>query len=138
MVRWCWRAYGFGFYLGGWLIKKPDSLLYKRRYLELAQNFYTKHGGKAVMLARVIPIVRTFAPIVAGMVKMSHKRFVLFTIIGGFLWANLFGFGGYYLGVRFPFVLEWLLPIAALIVILSIIPAIISYCKQTYANKVKA
>jgi len=123
-------GYFFGDKLGFWLMKKPDSLFYKRRYLELARSFYQKHGGKAVALARVVPVVRTFAPIVAGMVRMSWPRFVFFTVFGAIIWVCVFAFGGYYLGVRFPSLIDWLLPLSFLIVLLSIIPGVVGYFKK--------
>ncbi len=123
-------GYVFGDKLGAWLLKKPDTWFYKRRHLELARSFYVRHGGKAIALARVVPVVRTFAPIVAGMVKMPWSRFALFTSLGALCWVLAFACGGYYLGVRFPILIHWLLPLSLCIVLLSVIPALVSYLKN--------
>lgn len=128
-------GYLFGEKLGHWLEKRPDSWYFKKSHLELAHTFFHKHGGKAVVLARVVPIVRTFIPVVAGMGEMLYSRFLVFTVLGAVIWAGAFAGAGYYLGVKFPFLIEWLLPIAFLIVLLSILPGIIALVRQFFAKK---
>ena len=128
-------AYFFGDKLGHWLQSKEDTWYYKRQHLDSAHQFVEKHGGKAVLLARMVPIVRTFTPIVAGMGEMVYARFLFFTIAGAVLWAAIFAAGGYFLGQRFPFLIDWLLPVALIIVIASILPGIVSVLKRRWLKK---
>ena len=123
-------GYWFGARLGGWLEKRNESFFYRKKHLALARDFYQKHGGKAVLFARVIPIVRTFTPIVSGMVSMPIGRFVLFNIAGSFLWSGTFGLAGYFLGVRFPALIELILPIALTIIVLSLLPGLWAMIKK--------
>jgi len=118
-------GYWTGKKLGGWLMKQKDSFFFKKRYLTEAQHFYEKHGGKALILARFIPAVRTFAPIAAGIAKMKYEKFFFNNIIGGTLWAAGMTIGGYFLGRVIPNADKYLLPIVGLIIIISVIPAIL-------------
>ncbi len=110
--------------LGGWLLKQPDSWFFKRKHLFKAQAFYEKHGGKTLILARFIPIIRTFAPIAAGMADMNYSRFLTFNVVGGAGWASLMLLAGYFLGRVIPNVDRYLLPIVGVIIVVSIIPAL--------------
>ena len=87
-----------------------------------AQEFYEKHGGKAITIARFMPIVRTFAPIVAGIGHMDHKKFTFFNFIGGTVWVWVMVFGGYFLGNVIPDVDKYILPIVMVIIVLSVAP----------------
>lgn len=127
-------AYWFGRYLGEWLLKRPDSFWFKRRYLEKARLFYDRHGGKALVLARLIPIVRTFVPIVAGMARMSYVHYVWYTVLGAVIWCMGIPLLGYYLGSRIPGIADWILPIILLIVVLSVLPGVYHYIKQRRAR----
>lgn len=111
--------------LGGWLLKQKDSFFFKKKYLTEAQRFYTKHGAQALILARFVPAVRTFAPIAAGIADMHYNSFFFNNIIGGALWATGMTVGGYFLGRVIPNVDKYLLPIIALIVVISLIPAVL-------------
>lgn len=91
-------GYWFGAKTGPLLFKREDSLLFKRRHLIKANIFYEKHGGKTITLARFLPIIRTFAPIVAGAAEMKYRRFVLFNLLGGMLWAAGMTLLGFFLG----------------------------------------
>jgi len=117
-----------GYYLGQKfgrkLFSRKDSIWFHQDHLTRAQNFYDKHGGKTIILARFIPVIRAFAPIVAGIGLMRYKRFVVFNLIGGVLWAILIPLAGYYLGSLIPDVDKYLLPIIALIIIASVLPAL--------------
>ncbi len=123
-------GYAFGRKVGWRIFKKEDSVLFHKNHLERAQKFYHKHGGKAIILARFMPIVRTFAPILAGVGKMRYSTFLVYNIIGGFLWAIGLTLLGYYLGSVVPNIDKYLLPIIALIIFLSILPTIIHILKN--------
>lgn len=104
-------GFWFGKKSGPLLFKKEDSLLFKKRHLEEAHNFYEKYGGGAIVLARFMPFIRTFAPIVAGIVKMEFKRFSLFNILGCIAWVASMILAGYFLGKAVPGLqehLEWI------------------------------
>lgn len=122
-------GYWFGRKAGARVFKKPDARLFKQEYVRRARIFYEKHGGKTIILARFIPIVRTFAPIVAGTSRMDYKRFLTFNIVGAFLWAAGVTYLGYGLGSVFESmgieIDHILLPLIAAIIFISILPAII-------------
>lgn len=117
-------GYLFGKKVGPSLFNKPDSLLFKHENVEKAQHFYEEHGKKTIVLARFIPIVRTFAPIVAGIGNMHYKTFVAYNVIGGITWVCSILLAGYFLGSTIPSIDRYILPIIAAIVIASVIPAI--------------
>ena len=119
--------YWIGKYIGN-RISRTGKLV-KKEYLERTSNFYRKYGGKTIVLARFVPIIRTFAPFVAGLGKMDYKRFLAFNVVGGVAWVALFLFAGYYFG-QLPFVQENLTIIILVIVFLSIIPVVIEYWKN--------
>lgn len=122
-------GYAFGNKIGRRLYQKPDSRLFKKAHLEAAEKFYAKYGGKTVIFARFIPAIRTFAPVVAGASNMRYRTFLLFNVIGAFLWAVGVTYLGYLLGEQFERmgleVDHVLLPMVALILFLSVLPAII-------------
>ena len=118
-------GYFTGRHFGNWLLKRPDNLIFKRSYILKAEKFYAMHGGKAIVLARFMPAVRTFVPIVAGLANMPYSSFVFFNVFGGILWTTSLLLLGYFLGQKIPNVDHYLLPIIALIVILSVLPGII-------------
>lgn len=127
-------GYGFGRRLGPSVFKKPDARLFKQEYVVQAQAFYEKHGGKTIVLARFIPIVRTFAPIVAGVAKMPYRHFIVYNLIGGLLWTAGVTYAGYGLGHWFE-QMGWeidtiLLPVIFGIIILSILPPAIHVFKD--------
>jgi membrane-associated protein len=122
-------GYAFGRRAGPRIFSKPDARFFKQEYVQKAQDFYEKHGGKTIIIARFIPIVRTFAPIVAGAGNMSYRRFLSFNLIGAFLWTASVTYAGFFLGKVFE---AWgwdidkiILPIIALIILVSILPPII-------------
>jgi membrane-associated protein len=118
-------GYAFGKQAGRRLYDRPDSRFFKRKHLLAAELFYEKHGGKTIVIARFLPIVRTFAPIVAGASNMQYRRFAVFNVLGGVLWGAGLTIGGYVLGEAIPDIDKYLLPIIALIVVLSALPTII-------------
>ena len=123
-------GYEFGKRVGRKLFNKEDSFFFHKDNLIRAQEFYEKHGGKAIVLARFMPVVRTFAPIVAGIGHMDHKKFTFFNFIGGTLWVWGLGLLGYFLGVAFPDADKYLVPIILLIIFLSIAPPILHLYKE--------
>ncbi len=117
-------GYWFGAKVGPMIFKREDSRFFKKQYVEEAHQFFEKYGGKSLILARFIPAVRTFVPIVAGVAKMNYKKFFFFNIIGGLLWIVGLGLAGFYLGRVIPDVDRYIIPIVLLIIILSILPGV--------------
>jgi membrane-associated protein len=123
-------GYAFGQRLGPSLFRRPDSRFFKQEYVERAQGFFERHGPKTIILARFVPIVRTFAPILAGVGTMRYRTFVTFNLIGGLLWAVGVTMLGYLLGGLIPDIDAYLLPIVAVIVLLSVIPIGLEWWKS--------
>lgn len=127
-------GYTFGRRVGIRLFKRPNSRFFKQENIVAAQQFYEKHGGKTVIIARFVPFVRTFAPVIAGVGKMDYKRFLAYNMIGGFFWAVGITYAGYYLGAVFTHmgldIDHILLPIIALILFVSLLPPIIHILKD--------
>lgn len=123
-------GYMFGKKTGPMIFNKEDSLFFKKKHVEKARDFYDKYGKKTIVFARFIPIVRTFAPIVAGVAQMNYRVFISYNIIGGFLWTwGMLGLG-YLLGNVIPNVEKYLTPIILVIIFVSFIPAIVEYYKS--------
>ncbi len=123
-------GYYFGAKAGPFLFKRNDSRFFKKAHLERSAAFYEKHGSKTILLARFVPIVRTFAPIVAGASLMEYRRFLLWNAIGGVLWTLLLTLLGYGLGNSIPNVDRYLLPIIALVVVISFLPVLWNMYQQ--------
>lgn len=123
-------GYAFGRRVGRKLFQRENSFLFNKANLYRAEAFYEKHGGKAIVLARFMPIVRTFAPIVAGIGTMEYRRFVSFNVIGGLLWAVGVTTAGYLLGNVIPDVDKYLLPIIIVIILVSVAPSAYHVLKE--------
>ena len=119
---------------GAALYNRPDSLFFKKRHLERAQDFYEKYGGKTIVLARFIPIVRTFAPAVAGAAQMNYRRFVLYNVFGGVLWVLSMVLTGYFLGSLVPNINQHIHWVIGIVVFLSILPGIIEVLRARRAR----
>ena len=117
-------GYQFGKKVGPRVFTKKDSLVFSTKNVERTQAFYKKHGGKTIIIARFIPVVRTFAPVVAGVGKMEYKTFFIFNIIGGLIWAIGVTLLGFFIGNVIPDVDKYLIPIALVIILISIAPAL--------------
>ena len=125
-------GYVFGYRAGQALYQRPDSLLLKRRHLIETQEFYERHGGKTIVLARFIPIIRTFAPVVAGIGQMSYRRFAVYNIWGGAGWVLAMTLAGYGLGQAFPakVIDRYIHLIIAGIILLSLLPGFIAWLRS--------
>lgn len=106
-----------------------NSKWIKQEYIKRTEEFYEKHGGKTIVLARFVPIVRTFAPFVAGIGKMEYPRFLSFNVVGGIVWTALFTFGGYFFGA-IPFIRDHLGAVTLIIIFGSMIPILIEFIRE--------
>ena len=118
-------GYWMGRFAGQALYRREDSLFFRRSHLRRAHEFYEKYGGKTVILARFVPIVRTFCPPVAGAAGMPYKRYLIYDIFGGLLWVNSMVLGGYFLGRSVPNINQNIHWVIAVVVFLSILPGVI-------------
>jgi len=121
--------YWIGRYLGPKVLRKEQSRFFNRSYLEKTRRFYEKHGGKTILVARFIPVIRTFAPFVAGIGRMRYLRFVLYSLGGSVFWISFFVFGGFYFG-NVPLVKQNLTAFIFLIIFISILPGVIEYLRS--------
>jgi membrane-associated protein len=119
--------------LGMRLFARPDSRIFRRAYLDRTHAFYEKHGGKTVILARFVPIVRTFAPFVAGIGKMRYPRFLAFSVCGSLLWVGLFCYAGYLFG-NLPFIRKNLEFLILAIILVSFLPGMIEIWRHKRAR----
>ncbi len=116
--------YWAGHFIGPKIFRKETGIFLNKKYLERTRQFYEKHGGKTIIIARFIPIIRTFAPFVAGIGQMSYWRFISYNVFGGIFWVGLFSFGGYFFGTIPAVKNNFTLTIIA-IVLISVMPVII-------------
>lgn len=123
-------GYSFGRKVGPKIFTREDSLFFQKNHIERARLFFENHGKKAIVLARFFPVIRTFTPILAGVGGMHYQVFLFFNLVGAFLWAGLITLSGYYLGSLVPNADRYILPIVAVIVIVSSLPAVIQILKN--------
>ena len=121
--------YWIGHYVGPKVFSKEDVRFLNKKYLDRTHEFYEKHGGKTIIIARFIPIIRTFAPFVAGIGKMSYGRFISYNVFGGLVWIAIFLFGGYFFG-NIPFVKNNFTLVILAIILISVMPAVIEFLNQ--------
>jgi membrane-associated protein len=123
-------GYVIGKATGPRIFTREDSIFFNRKHLVRAQHFYERHGGKTVIIARFMPIIRTFAPVVAGVGAMEYRRFVLYNIAGGILWVWSMLFTGYWLGRYVPGIDQHIEKVILIVIFLSILPGIIGWLKE--------
>lgn len=126
--------YLIGYFFGLKLFANPDSKIFRRAYLDRTHAFYEKHGGKTLIFARFMPIVRTFAPFVAAVGKMNLLRFTLFNVVGSVLWVLLFSLAGYLFG-NIPVIRHNLEVLVLAIIVISFLPAVIGYWRHKRAGQ---
>ena len=120
-------SYTIGSRSGPRIFNRPDSRFFKPEHMDKARQFYEKHGGKAIIIARFMPLVRTFVPVVAGAAKMPYRRFFLFNVVGGAGWILSMTLTGYLLGSVVPNIDKHIEKVIVLVVFLSILPGIVEY-----------
>ena len=126
-------GYWIGRSAGAALYKRQDSFFFRRSHLQRAHDFYEKYGGRAVIFARFVPIVRTFCPPVAGAARMPYGRYVMFDIFGGIFWVGAMILGGYSLGRSVPNIGKYIHYVIAVVAVVSILPAVIGVLKSRKA-----
>jgi membrane-associated protein len=119
-----YAGYYFGFKTGNALYKREDTLFFKKKYIFTAEDFYKKYGGLTLIMGRFLPIVRTFAPILAGIVKVKHSTFFFYNVVGAFLWPGTIVTAGYFVGSVFPNALNYLDFIVIGFIVVTTIPII--------------
>jgi membrane-associated protein len=130
-------GYAFGKKMGVYLYSRKSTLFFRHDHIIAARDFYTKHGGKTIVICRFLPIVRTFAPIVAGIVVLNYRQFLLYNIIGAIAWISIMGSFGYFLGHFIPNSKEYLGYIVILLIVVTTIPIIIRITKSKKATAPK-
>jgi len=128
--------YWIGHYVGPKVFHKENVRFLKKEYLDRTHDFYEKHGGKTIIIARFIPIIRTFAPFVAGIGRMTYGHFISYNVLGGLAWIAIFVFGGYYFG-NLPFVKRNFTLVILAIIFISVLPGVIEFLNQRYRSSQK-
>lgn len=128
-------GYYFGKKTGPVLFRKDDSFFFKKKHVKAAEEFYNRYGGTEIVLGRFIPIIRTFVPIMAGVVNLDFKKFVLYNILGCIAWVVSMVLSGYFLGRLFPSLQNNLEYIVITIILISMIPVVLTYIKEHRRSK---
>lgn len=126
-------GYAVGKAAGPRIFTREDSVFFNRKHLQRAHAFYEKHGGKTIVLARFMPIIRTFAPVVAGVGEMHYRSFVMYNVVGGLAWVWGMLFTGYFLGRYIPGIDQHIELVIVIVIFLSLLPGIISWLRQRRA-----
>ena len=124
--------YAAGYWIGPRIFSREDSWLLNKQHLERTHRFYEKYGGKTIIFARFIPIIRTFAPFVAGIGKMSYSRFIAYNVVGGIVWIAAFVYAGYFFG-NIPIVKDNFSLVILAIIVISVMPAVIEFWRARSA-----
>lgn len=122
-------GYAIGFRAGPRIFTREDSLLFNRRHLIRTREFYERYGGKTIVLARFIPIIRTFAPVVAGVGQMAYRRFVFYNVFGGIGWVASLTWAGYLLGQTIPNIDQHVQLVVIIVIVLSVLPIVAEVVK---------
>ncbi len=130
--------YFVGKRLGPALYNRPDSRFFKQSHLKKAKEFYEKHGGKTIILARFVPVVRTFAPTVAGIAGMSYPKFAMYNVVGGALWVAGMTWLGFFLGKSVPDIEKNIIAVIAVVIFASFLPAIWEFWKHRNGKSARA
>jgi membrane-associated protein len=125
-------GYGIGARTGPRIFTREDSLFFNRKHLISAKEFYDRHGGFTIIVARFMPIIRTFAPVVAGVAAMKYRKFVAYNIFGGIFWVMTTTLAGYFLGSMVPNIQERIHLVIAIVIVLSLLPAIIKFAGEKW------
>ena len=128
-------GYYIGHRTGMALYQRPDSLLFRREHLRMTHEYYERHGGKTIVLAQFIPILRTFAPVVAGVGKMGYKQFATYNIVGAILWITSMTLGGYTLGNLVPNIEQRIHYVVAAVIAVSLMPPAIAWLRRRRAKE---
>jgi membrane-associated protein len=123
-------GYAIGKRTGKALYSRPDSLLFRQEHVRMTQVYYERHGGKTVVLAQFIPILRTFAPVVAGVGEMGYRRFATYNVVGAILWVSSMTLGGYLLGNLVPNIEQRIHVVVAVVIAVSLMPPAIAYLRS--------
>jgi membrane-associated protein len=130
-------GYFFGLKTGDGFRNRKENIFFRKRYIEAAEAFFNKYGGRALVLGRFLPIIRTFAPIFAGIVKVKFSEYFIYNIIGAFLWVFMMTLLGYYIGVWVPDAKKYLEYIVLSIIVITWIPVITTYLKEQKKKKLR-
>jgi membrane-associated protein len=128
-------GYNIGARTGPKLFSRPDSLLFNRKHLITTKEFYERHGPFTIVIARFVPIIRTFAPVVAGVGAMEYRRFIVYNVAGGIGWVAATVLGGYFLGQMIPNIHDHLHKVIAIVIVLSLLPAIIKVARERFRSE---
>jgi len=123
-------GYAIGARLGPRVFTRPKSLLFDPRHVERTRDFYARHGAKTIVIARFVPIIRTFAPVVAGVGQMEYRRFLLYNVIGGVGWVTSMTWAGFFLGQTIPGIQERIHIVVGVVIVLSVVPILIAIIRE--------
>jgi membrane-associated protein len=125
-------GYGIGARTGPKIFTRDNSLFFNRKHLISAKEFYDRHGGFTIFIARFVPIIRTFAPVVAGVGAMQYRKFISYNVFGGIFWVMTTTLTGYFLGTMIPNIQEHIHVVIAIVIVLSLLPAFIKFAQEKW------
>jgi len=125
-------GYGIGARTGPKIFTRENSLFFNRKHLITAKEFYDRHGGFTIFIARFVPIIRTFAPVVAGVGAMQYRKFISYNVFGGIFWVMTTTLAGYFLGTMFPNIQEHIHVVIAIVIVLSLLPAFTKIAQEKW------
>lgn len=128
-------GYWFGYRTGPVLFQRKDTWFYKRKYVVMAEEFFHKYGGTALIIGRFVPIIRTFAPIFAGIVRFNFRKFILYNVTGAVIWVGILTLSGYFLGKRFPEIIHYIEYIVVGLIVVAFSPIAITLIKKYLKDK---